>query len=311
MSVKPAQQHGVLVLNKPKGPTSAGCLARIKRVLGQKKIGHAGTLDPMAQGVLLVLLGQCTKIAGYLTEGGKVYAGRLKLGVATDTYDSEGAIVSEADYRGLTHEQVLAAVAEWTTLTTQETPPYSAAKHQGKPLYQLSREGKEVPLKMRNVTISQAEVLNVDLPWVDFRVRCGAGTYIRSLVHSLGIRLGCGAMMTELTREYSHPFSLEQAFGLEQVLDEPERLPERIAPLAAALSHWPHLALNQRQADQVKNGIAAPAERQPGQSAEDLASLVGRPALLLDPDGAPLALAEGRLADGALVWAVVRGLWQS
>lgn len=314
MSFKPPQLHGVLVLDKPKGPTSAGCLARIKRLLGQKKIGHAGTLDPLARGVLLVLLGQATKLAGYVTEGGKIYAGQFKLGVTTDTYDTEGALVREADVSSVTPEQVTAAVAEWTTLSTQETPPYSAAKHQGKPLYQLSREGKEVPLKIRPVRIPRAEVLKIDLPLVDFRVECGPGTYIRSLVHSLGVRLACGATMTKLTREYSHPFSLEQAFGLDQLLDEPELLAERVTPLPLALPHWPKLTLSQRLVGQVKNGIPVRADEhaaaeQGMEATTDIA--VGRQALLLEPDGAPLALAEAKLVDGVLVWAVARGLWQS
>ena len=307
MTAKASQLHGVLVLDKPKGPTSAGCLAQIKRILGQKKIGHAGTLDPMARGVLLVLLGQATKLAGALTEGGKIYSGKLKLGLATDTYDLEGKVVREAPYEHLTPEAVAAAVSEWATLTMQDVPPYSAAKHQGKPLYQLSREGKETPLKSKSISISRAEVLGMDLPWVDFRVECGPGTYIRSLVHSLGIRLECGATMTELTREFSHPFRLEQAFGLDQVLDEPELLATRVVPLPAALPHWPKLAISSRLAGQVKNGIpvgacdTGAAETPPA----------GQRALFLDPDGGPLALAEVRLVDGKPVWAIVRGLWQS
>ena len=158
------QQHGILVLNKPKGLSSAQCIARIKR-LGQKKIGHAGTLDPMATGVLLVLLGHATKLSGYLLEGGvKTYGGTLRLGVTTDTWDAEGSIVGETPLgeedlaEGSALEQAARReVAAWLEVTEQPVPPYSAAKHQGQPLYRLARAGKEVPAKVKRIHVSYAE----------------------------------------------------------------------------------------------------------------------------------------------------------
>ena len=302
----PEQQHGLLVLNKPKGPTSAGCLEKIKRGLGQKKIGHAGTLDPMADGVLLVLLGQCTKLAGYLTEGGKTYSGCLRLGLSTETYDMEGKEHTEAPWEHLTQDEVRAAVMEWPSMKEQVIPPYSAAKHKGKPLYKLSREGKEVPVKTKPLTVTRAEILDMDLPRVRFRVECASGTYIRSLVHSLGIRLGCGAVLSELTREYSHPFGIDQAWDLETLLQEPERLAERVLPLDRTLPHWPRLALTERQASLVKNG--ARLDYVPGTLGEGAAAQ-GNRALLVGPSGKALALAEIKLADGKPVWAILRGLW--
>ena len=196
------QQHGILVLNKPKGLSSAQCIARIKR-LGQKKIGHAGTLDPMATGVLLVLLGHATKLSGYLLEGGvKTYGGTLRLGVTTDTWDAEGSIVGETPLgeedlaEGSALEQAARReVAAWLEVTEQPVPPYSAAKHQGQPLYRLARAGKEVPAKVKRIHVSYADVQWVNMPDVRFRVTCSSGSYIRSLAHSLGIRLGCGAML--------------------------------------------------------------------------------------------------------------------
>ena len=205
------QQHGILVLDKPKGFSSARCVARLKR-LGQKKIGHAGTLDPMATGVLLVLLGHATKLSGYLLEGGeKRYAGTLRLGLTTDTWDIEGAVVSESplhasgpdgsSWAGLPLEAaVRREVDAWLEVREQPVPPYSAAKHQGQPLYKLARAGKDVPAKVKSIRVSHAEVQWVDLPDVRFRVTCSSGSYIRSLAHSLGMRLGCGATLTELTR---------------------------------------------------------------------------------------------------------------
>jgi len=302
----PEQQHGVLVLDKPSGPSSTGCLEKIKRSLKQKKIGHAGTLDPMASGVLLVLLGRATKLAGHLTEGRKTYSGELQIGLSTETYDMEGLEHVQAPWEHLDEDAVLQAVMEWPQMQTQVIPPYSAAKHKGKPLYKLSREGKETPVKTKPLTVTRAEVLQLDLPRVRFRVECGAGTYIRSLVHSLGIRLGCGAVLTELIRERSHPFGLEQAVSLEQLLQAPDLLAEKTLPLEATLPHWHKVACTERQAALVRNG--GRIDYAP-ETARVMPFAPGNKAMLLDPDGRALALAEAVLEDGRPVWAILRGLW--
>jgi tRNA pseudouridine55 synthase len=301
-----AQQDGVLVLDKPGGPTSAGCLATIRRALDQGKIGHAGTLDPMATGVLLVLLGHGTKLAPFLTDGPKTYVGELRLGVRTDTYDAQGQVVEEKPFDHLSPDDVQQAVLDWGTLTEQEVPPVSAAKHEGKPLYALARAGKEVPVKVKAVEIYRVQVLETALPLVRFRVTVSAGTYVRSLVHSLGMRLGCGAMLTALTRERCHPFGLDQAHGLEEVLGDPEGFPGRVIPLREALPHWPLAALTGEQAEAVRNGTWLPVAQVP------LAGITGKPgerALLAAPDGTPLALAEVKNRDGSVYWSILRGLW--
>ena len=304
------QQHGILVLDKPKGLSSAQCIARVKR-LGQKKIGHAGTLDPMATGVLLVLLGNATKLSGYLLEGGvKTYGGTLRLGVATDTWDAEGSIVSEtalseedlAEGSGL-EQAARREVAAWLDVTEQPVPPYSAAKHQGQPLYKLARAGMEVPAKVKRIHVSYADVQWVNMPDVRFRVTCSSGSYIRSLAHSLGIRLGCGAMLTELTREYSHPFGLDVAHTLDEILAEPEKLPERIMPISAALPGWKNLSIGPVQEANLKNGIPVPHMPEFGEFHP------GERALITAQGGSPLALAEARIDRQRPVWAVLRGLF--
>ena len=304
------QQHGILVLNKPKGLSSAQTIARIKR-LGQKKIGHAGTLDPMATGVLLVLLGNATKLSGYLLEGGvKTYGGTLRLGVKTDTWDAEGSIVSETKLQeedllpGSVLEQAARReVTAWPNVTDQPVPPYSAAKHQGQPLYKLARAGMEVPAKVKSIHVSYADVQWVNMPDVRFRVTCSSGSYIRSLAHSLGIRLGCGAMLTELTREYSHPFGLDVAHTLDEILADPERLPEWIMPISAALPDWRNITVGNVQEANLKNGIPVPHQQEFG----DFRS--GDRAVILARDGSPLALAEARMDRDRPVWAVLRGLF--
>ncbi len=300
------QQHGVLVLDKPSGPTSNHCLMAIKR-LGQKKIGHAGTLDPMASGVLLVLLGRATRLSGFLLEGGqKVYAAEVTLGRETDTWDAEGSIVAERSWSHVTSAAVEEVVRSWRGDLEQIVPPYSAAKSGGTPLYRLAREGRDVPVKIKTVHIVHAEILSMDLPVVRFRVRCSSGTYIRSLAHSLGMRLMCGAMLTGLTREYSHPFALSEAVSLEMVLADPAGLPALVQPLERALPDWPVLHLDAAAARGVRNGMPVSC---PAANLEDV-SRCGGHALLRDGGGL-LALARLTMDGTRPMLAVARGLWSN
>ena len=302
------QEDGILVLRKPKGPSSAWCIARIKRGLGQKKIGHAGTLDPMAEGVLVVLLGQATKISGYLMDGDsrKVYSGVIRLGVVTDTWDAEGRILEEHPSDHIAQADVQREFAALLGTLDQEVPAYSAAKHQGKPLYALAREGKPVPVKTKTVTVFRGEAELVGPSRIHFRVTCSSGTYIRSLAHSLGNRLGCGASLEELVREYSHPFALDAAHSLEDVLREPEGFSRKVNSIAEALPGWPRLSLSKAEAAAVRNGksLCYDAGRMDG-----LAFMPGTKAILLDQSGKPQALAQTSLTDGEPVWALIRGLW--
>jgi len=303
-----SQQNGLLVINKPRGLSSAQCVGRIKR-LGQKKVGHAGTLDPMATGVLLVLLGQATKISGHLMAGGeKTYLATARLGQTTDTWDAEGRLIAEAPTHVLdtiTVQSVQDIVSSWPGTMEQTVPPYSAAKHQGKPLYKLSLAGVTPPVKVKRIHISRAEIIRVDLPFVEFRITCSSGAYIRSLAHSLGMRLGCGAVLTELIREYSHPFGLDMAHDLDEILAAPHTLADRLLPLGAGLPGWRMLALSPEEERVVRTGagIACP----PG-------CTDGEHAVLLAGNGEHLALAEarsaGRDSDAPLCWTVLRGLWQ-
>lgn len=311
----PRQLDGVLVLNKPKGPTSAACIGMIKRRLGQPKIGHAGTLDPMAEGVLLVLLGQATKISSFLLDfGQKIYGATLEFGVRSDTWDAEGQLLSdpapevlqqalqEALASGALSEETLgAAISAWVGELTQEVPPYSAAKHQGKPLYALARKGLDTPVKTKTVEISRAELEWFRPPLARFRVACSSGTYIRSLAHSLGMRFGCGAMLKELTREYSHPFSLDQAVNLDDLLADPDLLPLKARSIREALPALPAVGLSAEMAGRLRNGGFI----QP----EELPQLEGDKALFLEPGGRELCLAELKTALGRKVWGVGRGLW--
>ena len=304
----PAQQDGVLVLDKPGGMTSAACIARIKRGLGQKKIGHAGTLDPMARGVLLVLLGQATKISGHLMDDGdKAYSGIIRLGVVTDTWDAQGQVLETHPADAVTEQSLAFEFGALVGSYEQEVPAYSAAKHQGRPLYELARKGLAMPAKSKRITISRGEAELVGPGRVRFRVTCSSGTYIRSLAHSLGKRLGCGAMLEELIREYSHPFGREAAHPLEDVLADPGAFSQKVAGIADALPGWPRFRISREDEARVRNGarLAHAAYAAPDRTH----CVPGARALMLDADGKALALAEIVLDGEEAVWALVRGLW--
>ena len=293
------QKHGILLLNKPKGMSSAFAIGRLKR-LGQKKIGHAGTLDPMATGLLIVLLGEATKISGYLLENGeKTYSGTLELGKTTDTWDAEGTVLTKKDYSFITQEMLENAVKNLFGTSFQEVPPYSAAKHNGQALYKLARAGKEVPVKTKEIHISHAEIQWVNLPCMRFRVTCSSGSYIRSLAHSLGMRLGCGAMLTELTREYSHPFSLQEAVTLEELQENPEILTEKLISLEKGLPNWRVIELLDSDVKAVKNG-------NPIQTTDS--NFTENEKVFLRWQGNILAIAEAKILGNKNSWQILRGL---
>ena len=291
------QLDGIFVLNKPSGPSSAQCL-KIFKCLGQKKIGHAGTLDPLANGVLLVLLGQATKLSSWLlAEGRKTYSATVRLGIETDTWDTEGAILASKPVDGISAEAIGNAIASLRGEQIQEVPAYSAAKFQGQPLYKLARKGIKAPVKHKTVKIYKAELLSAELPHATFRVECSSGSYIRSLAHSLGQRLGCGAALCNLTREYSHPFSLAEASALEELAGQPDILSGRLLPLSAALPDWPKIQLTAVQAGAVRNGQGVRASQESASHA------------FLCCGDTPLALARLDRASREARWQVVRGLW--
>ncbi|MFW6054638.1 MAG: tRNA pseudouridine(55) synthase TruB, partial [Thermodesulfobacteriota bacterium] len=289
----------------PQGPTSTDCLEKIKHRLGQKKIGHAGTLDPNARGLLIVLLGQATKLAPYLGQGRKTYLGRLRLGLETDSYDIQGKILAERPWPETSPELIREEIRSWKYLEQQQVPPFSAAKHKGKPLYARMRQGRYVPEKLKKISIDQAELLDLHFPEVFFRVVCSQGTYIRSLAHSLGKRLGCGAVLTELVREKSEPFDLARAHHLMDILEDPKGLEGRVLSIADSLSGWPRIRLDDRQTRDIKNGLWLPAQS----LYEEVSAGPGDTALFVTREGEPVALAKAREQDDRLFWTVLRGLW--
>ncbi len=211
---------GILVVNKPKEITSMDVVRVVKRVTRVKRVGHAGTLDPIATGVLPVCLGQATRFMDYLVDGGKTYYGEVTLGAATDTYDAQGQVTATGDYSGVTQADVEALLPRFTGAIMQQPPMYSAVKHEGKRLYDLARAGVEVDRPEREVVVHDLWLREWDPPRVAVEVRCGKGFYMRSLAHDLGAALGCHAHLSALTRTLVGPFSLDDAVSIEQFESE-------------------------------------------------------------------------------------------
>ncbi len=208
--------NGILNIDKPQGFTSHDVVAKLRGITGQKKIGHTGTLDPEAVGVLPVCLGSATKLCDFLTGKDKEYVARVQLGISTDTQDTTGRILQERKVESAP-EEVKRALQSFVGEYQQIPPMYSALKVNGKRLYELAREGKEVERKARPVYIKEIELLEMELPLLTIRVECSKGTYIRTLCHDLGETLGCGAAMARLERTRSGSFTKATSITLEQL----------------------------------------------------------------------------------------------
>jgi tRNA pseudouridine55 synthase len=213
--------QGILVVDKPEGLTSHDVVQKVRRACSIRQVGHAGTLDPIASGVLVLLVGSATRIAQFLQEDDKEYHLVLKLGVETDTQDITGQILGEADPMGVTPEDLESAMDSYRGTFDQVPPSFSAVKKAGQPLYKLARRGVKVEAQPRKVTVYSIEVSEVDLPHVRMKVTCSKGTYMRTLCHDIGRDLGVGGCMQSLTRVRSGRFSLSDAVDLESVVNDP------------------------------------------------------------------------------------------
>lgn len=248
--------HGVLNINKEKGFTSHDVVAKLRGIVGQKKIGHTGTLDPDATGVLPVCLGKATKLCDMLTDKSKTYETVMLLGKTTDTQDISGEILSEESVEGVEKDAVIKCIGEFVGDYMQVPPMYSALKVNGKKLYELARQGIEVERKARPVVIHDIKILEVDLPRVRMDVSCSKGTYIRTLCHDIGQKLGCGACMEELIRTKVSRFELADSLTLQQVeeMKEAGRLDEILVPIDAMFSECEAVTLKREFAAFAYNG---------------------------------------------------------
>lgn len=248
--------HGVVNINKEKGYTSHDVVAKLRGIVGQKKIGHTGTLDPDATGVLPVCFGKATKLCDMLTDKDKTYETVMLLGKTTDTQDISGTVLSEASISDIDETMVTKCIGEFVGDYLQMPPMYSALKVNGKKLYELARQGIEVERKKRPVVIYEIHILEIDLPRVRMEISCSKGTYIRTLCHDIGQKLGCGACMEELTRTKVGRFELADSFNLQQVeeMKESGRLEEIIVPIDAMFSEYEAVTIKKEFAAFAYNG---------------------------------------------------------
>ena len=247
--------NGILVIDKSAGWTSQDVAAKLRGVFHERRVGHGGTLDPMATGVLPIFIGRATRGAEFLEHAEKEYVAGLRLGVVTDTQDTSGNIL-ETHPVAVTREEVQAALRQFLGPIEQIPPMYSAIKINGQKLYELARRGQEVERKPRSITIHELELLEgADADYL-LRVRCSKGTYVRTLCHDLGRALGCGGCMSSLRRTRAGSFTLSQAVTMQQVLNfAAEQAPQALLmPVDAVFSMHPPLIVTMGQAAKLKNG---------------------------------------------------------
>jgi tRNA pseudouridine 55 synthase len=251
---------GILNIYKEPDYTSHDVVAKLRGILHQKKIGHTGTLDPAAMGVLPICCGKATKVCELLAEKDKTYQAVCRLGVVTDTQDDTGEILEEHSYKDVTEEEVRQAAAAFLGESSQIPPMYSAIKVNGKKLYELAREGKTVERKPRNIHISQLDILQMDLEEGTFliEVTCSKGTYIRTLCHDIGGRLGTGAVMQSLVRTRVADFVIEEAVTLGELerllLEEPEEFQRKLMPVDSLFPEYPRKQIMPEYSKHLFNG---------------------------------------------------------
>jgi tRNA pseudouridine55 synthase len=246
----------VLPVDKPEGPTSHDVVAKARKALSERRVGHTGTLDPFASGLLLLCVGKATRLAEYFSGLDKEYEAEARLGIATDTLDREGSVVAESEgWTEVTQESLEAALGTLRGEIEQVPPQFSAKKVEGERAYKSARDGRRVELPPVAVTVHELTLTEVELPLVRFRVRCSSGTYVRALARDLGAALGVGAHLTALRRTAVGPWGVEGALSLEDLGDPALVMRAMVRPLEA-LAHLPTLAVDAAAAGRLAHGQA-------------------------------------------------------
>lgn len=299
------RHEGVLVVDKPAGPTSHDVVEWVRRVAGGVRVGHTGTLDPMATGVLPLCLGRATRLSRFLTASRKVYRGVIRLGITTDTYDAQGRTVAEADPSGIDEGAVREAAGRFVGDQMQTPPAFSARKHRGRPMHRLARAGLPVAPAPSPVTIYRFEVVEVRGPLVTFEAETSPGTYIRSLAHDLGIILMCGARLEELRRLAAGRFTLDRAHPLEVVLDRgrTDLLGEMMIPLREIDLGLPSVTVTSEGVTAMRTGRPLHARELTGAVPSGAAAGAEGPVRVQDEAGnlVGVAVPAGEPAGGAIL----------
>lgn len=251
--------NGVLNIFKNKGMTSFDVVSRVRKIANEKKVGHTGTLDPEAEGVLPVCIGKATKIIDYIMDSEKGYRVKFKLGIKTTTYDLEGEVIEERDTSSLTEKEVEEAINSFKGEYSQVPPMFSALKKNGVRLYDLARKGIEIEREGRNIKIYNIENINIELPYVSMDVTCSKGTYIRSLCYDIGEKLNVFATMTELKRFKTSFFSEDDSINIDDL--NKENIKEHLISIEEALKNYPEIYLTKGYDKLIINGVRVADKR--------------------------------------------------
>lgn len=293
--------NGVIILNKPRGSSSHRMVSIVRRALDMKKIGHTGTLDPGATGVLPILVGTATRASDLLTAQDKRYRATVLLGTVTDTLDTDGEVIAENPV-SVTESDIRSIVSGFVGNIEQLPPMFSAVQVGGQRLYHLARQGIEIERKPRSVTIYSIEILSIDIPRVTIDVHCSKGTYIRTLAADIGDKLGCGACIESLTRTQSGDFLIENSVTPEQLseLSEKGEAESVIIPTDKLFSDYEAVQLDKKRADRVKNGVPIYF------GGKDF----GQKLRIYDENGNFIALSEVSETDGRKCLKLIKGFYK-
>lgn len=293
--------NGVIILNKPRGSSSHRMVSIVRRALDMKKIGHTGTLDPGATGVLPILVGTATRASDLLTAQDKRYRATVLLGTVTDTLDTDGEVIAEKPV-SITESDIRSIVSGFVGNIEQLPPMYSAVQVGGQRLYHLARQGIEIERKPRSVTIYSIEILSIDIPRVTIDVHCSKGTYIRTLAADIGDKLGCGACIESLTRTQSGDFLIENSVTPEQLseLSEKGEAESVIIPTDKLFPDYEAVQLDKKRADRVKNGVPIYF------GGKDF----GQKLRIYDENGNFIALSEVSETDGRKCLKLIKGFYK-
>lgn len=294
------QFFGVLNINKPEGITSHDVVARVRKITRQRKVGHTGTLDPMATGVLIVCVGQATRLIEYMVASRKQYRATLRFGITTDTLDADGQVVGQQDPSHLTEAHLKSLLPAFEGDLQQRPPIFSALKQDGRPLYKRARAGEAVQVAPRPVTIHRLTWLDWQPPDLTIEVTCSAGTYIRALARDVGEAAGVGAHLVALTRTANGPWTLENAVSLETLAasaGQPGGWQTHAIPPDQAIAHLPRVILSEADADHVRHGrpVTLTAEGDTHRAGSDVLRAY-------TPSHTFLAILRRTEADGDTVW---------
>jgi tRNA pseudouridine55 synthase len=304
---------GVLNIHKESGLSSHDVVARVRRITNTRRVGHAGTLDPMATGVLVVCVGQATRIAEYLVGGSKEYRATIRFGATTTTWDADGQVLIERDHQGLVLADILPLLSRFVGEVEQVPPMYSAIKHAGQPLYRLARQGISVERAARRVVIERIDVVEWQPPDLVVDITCSAGTYVRALAHELGEVSGVGAHLAALIRVAVGPFRVDDAVRLDELANDPfwptgKGRPRHLISLRQALGHLPSLIVDAEAAARLRQGqaVALPDGPPVGDKTTDDEH---QPRFAFDGEGELVAVVRSlRGEESVLLWQPVKVL---